>query len=107
MNCKGCKWIVEGNWCDMKRFCLDFDIENTVRCEYYDDGVRSFDPEYLVDLCCDYVDMYNKFKDSGYMQMEGEHFSLSDVELLSFVLNDMVRELGFYDRLRLYDDLNK
>lgn len=107
MNCKGCKWIVGNNWCDMKRFRLDYNIEDTVRCGYYDSGERKFDPEYLVDLCLDYANMYTKFKDSGYMKVEGEHFNLSDVELLSFVLNDMVRELSFYDRLSLYDDLNR
>lgn len=107
MTCNGCKWLFKNNWCDMKRSSRHVTDE---KCNKYDDTPRRFDPIFFYDMCNKFVKMYDSLKvrkfNSKTMCIDTV-FNTSDVELLSFVLNDMKRELEYYTRWNLDDDLNK
>ena len=101
--CKNCKWLIN-SWCDMKRSGRH---EQDKRCSEYDSSKRRFDPQQFYKMCEDYCEMYNAFKDNrSYMKKDNELFNINECELLSYVLNDIQREIGFYKSYDLYEDLN-
>ena len=101
--CEGCKWLIN-SWCDMKR-CGRHSTDK--RCNEYDSSKRRFDSEQFYIMCKDYCEMYDNFKaNRRYMKEKNEIFNINECELLSYVLNDIKREISFYQNYNLYDDLN-
>lgn len=108
LTCENCKWLEEGNWCDMLKVRLDNDINLTKQCNHYDDTLRNFDPQVFYNLCKDYVELYERTRDNmDYMKKEDEFANYNETEFMRFVLNDMSRELAYYHDYNLYGDLNR
>lgn len=104
--CNGCKWLVDNNiWCDMKRSGRH---KNDPRCSYYDSTIRRFEPKQFYIMCKRFVEMYNDFEgNTSYMKSENEKFNHLECEFLSFILNDIKREIKYYKNYELYEDLNQ
>ena len=95
--CKDCKWLEDNDtWCDMLRSgrCVD-----DLRCSHWDDSVRRFEPKVFYNLCKDYVKMFESF------ESKKDYNFYSRVEFLGFVLNDIKREVKYYQRFNLEEDL--
>ncbi len=104
--CEGCKWLEDNNtWCDMNRSGTH---SYDKRCPRYDSSIRKFEPEQFYKMCKDFIRMYEDFKNNtSYMKKQKEKFNITESEFLSFVLNDIKRELKYYENYNLYDDLNR
>lgn len=103
--CKSCKWLENNMWCDMNRSGRHADDK---RCTRYDSSPRKFEPLQFYKMCKDFIRMYDDFEENTeYMKKPEEHFSITESEFLSFVLNDIKREIKYYESYNLYDDLNR
>lgn len=104
-SCLGCKWLENrGTWCDMR--CSGVSPDHS-RCKDYDNSIRRFEPDIFYRFCKKYVSMYDSFSTKQSIRIGDEVFDYGETELLSFVLNDMKREIHYYERSKLYEDLNK
>ena len=105
--CRNCKWLENnGTWCDMKRSGVDKHHE---KCKYYDNSIRRFEPQTFYNMCKQYVEMYDSFSKyySSVFNEDNRLFDYGEVELLGYVLNDIQREIQYYHRANLDEDLNK
>lgn len=107
MTCSGCKWLENNMWCAKK---CSGRHKSDPKCIDYDNSPRRFNPKYIYRLCKDYIEMYDNLSSKKFNPKTRNIdtvFGDIDVELISFVLNDMKRELKYYERWKLDEDLNQ
>lgn len=101
--CAKCKWLI-GDWCDFNHSRVE---ATKYVCSAFDDSPRMFDHEYFYNLCKKFCEMYDNFKNNrSYMKSNDEIFNHGEVELLSYALNDLQREISFYSNINLYEEFN-
>ena len=107
--CEGCKWLEDNNtWCDMNRNRRSID---DARCSRYDDSKRRFEPKQFYCMCKEFVDCYDTFENKEFNDLNSlkpnVRFDYNATEFLSFILNDMKREIKYYKKYKLNEDLNQ